>query len=139
MISALQHQAANLHFFCRSIWSKRDCTLSICNSIFITHSFINHIHHQHRQYLVYILNKCISLFAASRNSFSNNFCVIWYISHDWYFLQHILIRRIFRYGRLGCFGLSESIRFCRRRNRVCHFFCQYFESVCLLCRKRSSG
>ena len=40
---------------------------------------------------------------------------------------------MFRCGLL-CFGLPERIRFCCRRDGACHFFCQYFESVCLLCR-----
>jgi len=30
---------------------------------------------------------------------------------DSYALQHILTRRMFRYGSLSCFWLSESIRF----------------------------
>ena len=30
---------------------------------------------------------------------------------DSYALQHILIRRMFRYGSLSCFWLSEPIRF----------------------------
>ena len=40
---------------------------------------------------------------------------------------------MFRCGLLY-FGLPERIRFCCRRDGACHFFCQYFESVCLLCR-----